>query len=237
MLIELGGVRLLTDPLLRRRVGPLGRRSPPPSSDSVGEVDAVLISHWHRDHLDLPSLRSLAGETRVIAPRGSRPLLERAGLREVTEVEAGDEVAVGDVPVSAVPAVHGGARTPLARARAPSLGYVVGAAPRVYFAGDTELFNEMAELAPLDVALLPVWGWGPTLGPGHMNPEQAAEALSLLRPRVAVPIHWGTIHPLGFGRFEPGWLTEPPQKFACLAARVAPDVEVKILEAGDSLAP
>ena len=75
---------------------------------------------------------------------------------------------------------------------ADALGYVIaGGGRRVYFAGDTELFEEMSELRPIDLALLPVWGWGPSLNPGHLDPAGAARALALLRPRVAVPIHWG----------------------------------------------
>ena len=235
LLIELGGARLLTDPLLRRRVGPLGRSGPVVTPESLGALDAVLISHAHRDHLDLPSLRALDPATRVVAPSGCARLIERAGLRDVTEVNPGDEVPVAGATVEVVPAVHEGPRTPFRSPPAGAVGYVVEGAGRVYFAGDTELFPGMAELAPLDVALLPVWGWGPTLGPGHMDPADAAEALGLLRPRIAVPIHWGTIHPLGIGRLRPRWLTDPPHRFARLAAESAPDVEVRILDHGESL--
>ena len=106
---------------------------------------------------------------------------------------------------------------------------------RVYFAGDTDLFDAMADLAPLDVALLPVWGWGPSLGHGHMDPARAASALSMLRPRLAIPIHWGTLYPAGLGWFRPHLLTEPPLRFARQAAELAPEVEVRVLEPGQSL--
>jgi L-ascorbate metabolism protein UlaG (beta-lactamase superfamily) len=239
VLLELGGVRLLTDPLLRERVGPMRRRPPAPVASELGALDAVLISHIHRDHVDAPSLRSLDPATPVIAPRGSLRLLERIGLRDVTEVDEGESIGVGAVEVSAVPAVHGGPRTPYVGGHADCVGYVVGKpagdAPRVYFAGDTEVFPAMAELAPLELAMLPVWGWGPTLGPGHMNPAQAAEALALLRPRFAIPIHWGTIHMIGLGWLQPRWLTDPPHEFARRAAEVAPDVDVRVLEPGASL--
>jgi L-ascorbate metabolism protein UlaG (beta-lactamase superfamily) len=236
VLIELDGVRLLTDPLFRGRIGPLiARRSTPASADSIGAVDAVLISHWHRDHLDLPSLRFLPRETPIVAPRGTGRILDRAGFATVTEVEPGDAVDVVGVHVLAVPAHHRGPRTPLGRAGAAFVGYVVGSSARIYFAGDTELFDDMTTLAPLDLALLPVAGWGPSLGPGHMNPRRAAEALALLRPAVTVPIHWGTIYVRGLGWGNPRWLTQPGREFARHARVTAPDVAVRILEPGESL--
>jgi L-ascorbate metabolism protein UlaG (beta-lactamase superfamily) len=114
----------------------------------------------------------------------------------------------------------------------PPLGFIIEGAQRIYFAGDTDVYPEMARLAPLDLALLPVWGWGPKLGAGHMNPHSAAQAAQLLRPRVAVPIHWGTYWPIG--RRGPR-LTQPPREFALEAAEVAPDVDVRILSPGDTL--
>ena len=98
--------------------------------------------------------------------------------------------------VEATYAAHDGARPPYP-ARAPAIGYAILGSRRVYFAGDTDLFPEMEGLVPdLDLALVPIWGWGPTLGRGaHLDPEGAAEAIALLRPKVAVPIHWGTMPP------------------------------------------
>ena len=90
----------------------------------------------------------------------------------------------------------------------------------------------MGELAPLDVALVPIAGWGPRLGPGHMNAARAAQAVALLRARVAVPIHWGTLHPRTTRRGE--WFTSPVEEFAAQAAELAPESEVRVLQPGES---
>jgi L-ascorbate metabolism protein UlaG (beta-lactamase superfamily) len=85
----------------------------------------------------------------------------------------------------------------------------------------------------LDLALLPIWGWGPTVGRGHLDPIRAATALSLLRPRTAVPIHWGTYRVIGAGPgTSPG---EPAERFLRQAAEVAPAVDVRVLQPGESL--
>jgi len=104
----------------------------------------------------------------------------------------------------------------------------------VYFAGDTDLFAGMADIhGALDVALLPVWGWGPTLGEGHLTPRRAAESLTMLRPRAAIPIHWGTFAPLGLGWLRPRFLTAPPYDFANHASNLAPDVSVHVVHPGN----
>ena len=140
------------------------------SLPGLTEPDAVLISHAHLDHLDLPSLRRIARSARVVLPRGWADLARRAGLRDVVEVEPGDTVTIGDVQVRATFAEHDGRRMPFGRDSQP-VGYVVAAEARVYFAGDTDFFEGMRELAgDLDVALLPVAGWGRTPPPGHLNP-------------------------------------------------------------------
>jgi L-ascorbate metabolism protein UlaG (beta-lactamase superfamily) len=138
--------------------------------------------------------------------------------------------------VTATVAEHGGSRGPFAAGKA--LGYLVEGSRRVYFAGDTDLFPGMAEIGPdLDVALVPIWGWGPSLGRGkHMDPERAAESLTLLRPRIAVPIHWGTYHPIHLGlREAPAFLRDPAERFTRAAAAAAPDVEVRVLRPGETL--
>jgi len=114
---------------------------------------------------------------------------------------------------------------------------VEGAGRRVYFAGDTDLFTEMAALARprLDLALLPVWGWGPTLGSGHLDPVRAADAAALIHPRAVLPIHWGTLYPVAMHRFRPRPLIDPPHAFAAAVARVAPDVRVEVLAPGGAL--
>jgi L-ascorbate metabolism protein UlaG (beta-lactamase superfamily) len=77
---------------------------------------------------------------------------------------------------------------------------------------------------------LPIWGWGPRLGPGHLDPARAAEALRLLRPRLAIPIHHGTLSLPGSGRLWPWLLTEPAERFVAEAGRVAPEVQVRVLK-------
>ncbi len=233
VLLELEGVRLLTDPVLRMRLLHLRRAGPPPAP--VGRLDAVLLSHLHHDHLDGPSLRRLEGPPAAIVPRGAGKRLRRLGYRSVTELAEGDSARVGPVSVTAVAADHDGRRHPLG-APVDALGFIVAGERRVYFAGDTDLFPGMTELGPLDVALLPVWGWGPRAGPGHLDPERAAEAAARLRPRVAIPVHWGTLYPVGRARGMARRLVDPPHEFARLVAAAAPEVEVRVLAPGEALA-
>jgi L-ascorbate metabolism protein UlaG (beta-lactamase superfamily) len=226
VLIELDGVRLLTDPVLRARVWHLRRRVPLGTAELEG-IDAALVSHVHFDHFDRPSLRRLGRDVTVVVPVGARKLVR--GFADVREVDVGDEVRIGDVTVRATPAVHESARLMLRST--PSLGFLVSGSRQIYFAGDTDLFDGMSALAgSIDVALLPVAGWGSKVGPGHLDPLRAAQALRLLKPRLAVPIHWGTFSPLN--RVAPG---DPPEAFLRHAAELAPEVEVRILDPGTAL--
>ncbi|MEU2829353.1 MBL fold metallo-hydrolase [Streptomyces lavendulae] len=230
------GVRVLTDPMFARRFAHLRRRRgavPPPEA---AEADVVLVSHLHADHLHLPSLARLPVGSRLVVPRGAGravPGLARlARIRRlaVTEVAPGDEVAVREgVRVRAVSARHDGRRLPFGPQRAPALGYVVQGAARTYFAGDTGLFEAMAEeVGPVDVALLPVGGWGPYLGPGHLDPERAARAAALLGPTAAVPVHYGTYWPIGMDAVRPHEFHSPGEEFARCALRLAPEVAVRV---------
>ncbi len=236
LVVELDGVRLLTDPATRARIGPLQRIVPVPSRHDLAAIDAVLLSHLHWDHLDLPSLRDLGRSTRLVVPAGAGAWLRGAGFANVVEVGNGEAFDVGGVTVRAVPALHSGFRPPLGPT-APAVGYVIEGSERIYFAGDTDLFDGMAELGPIDLALLPVWGWGPTLGRGlHMDPLRAAHSLRRIRPRAAVPIHWGTYWPHAMGRVYPERRVEPPAAFAEYASELAPDVRVLLTEVGAAVA-
>jgi L-ascorbate metabolism protein UlaG (beta-lactamase superfamily) len=171
----------------------------------------------------------------VLVPRGGGTLVAPLGFGRVDEVEAGDSVEIGDAVITAVPAMHDGRRHPLAK-EAATIGYEIAGARRAYFAGDTDLFDAMRDLAgDLDVALLPIWGWGPKIGPGHMDPRAAAQAAAILRPRVAVPIHWGTLFPVGLARSKGHMLVRPPVEFVRHLAELAPDVEARVLAPGDAL--
>jgi L-ascorbate metabolism protein UlaG (beta-lactamase superfamily) len=233
LLMEMDGTRVLTDPLLRNRLAHLIRQAPPLEPESVGAPDVILISHLHLDHLDLPSLRRLGKDRRLIVPSGSGAFFQRRGFYRIHEMKPGDAVAVNSLKITATPANHSGFRPPIGPAGVP-LGFLIAGSRTAYFAGDTDIFPDMADLAgTVDVALLPIWGWGRVLGPGHLDPLRAAEALRLIRPSLAIPIHWGTFAARGVRRRDPSFLVDPPIRFAEHAALLAPQVRVKILQPGD----
>jgi len=233
VLVELGGVRVLSDPVLRERVAHIRRHAPMAAVDDLLPLDAVLISHAHADHLDVPSLRRVGGECTVIAPLGCAPILRRAGVRETVEMTVGATRTVGSIRVEAVPALHDGKRHPLGRDM-DALGFLLDGPTCVYFAGDTDLFDEMAQLAGrVDVALLPIAGWGPRLPAGHLGPESAARAVALIRPAVAIPIHWGTMRSIG-ARHDPDPRT-PALAFAAAVEEHAAATQTRILMPGESM--
>ncbi|MDX3645941.1 MBL fold metallo-hydrolase [Streptomyces sp. MB09-02B] len=239
--VEDSGTRVLTDPLFARRLAHLRRRrgAPPPPEAAVADV--ALVSHLHADHLHVPSLARLAPGTRVVVPKGAPrqvPGLRRLAHLRLCEAEPGDRVDVGDLVVRAVSARHDGRRLPVGPHRSPALGFVVEGEARTYFAGDTGLFETMSkEVGPVDVALLPVGGWGPYLGEGHLDAGRAAEALALLAPRSAVPVHYGTYWPIGMDAVRPHEFHAPGEEFVRLAAARAPEVAVHRLGHGESVRP
>jgi L-ascorbate metabolism protein UlaG (beta-lactamase superfamily) len=226
--IQLDGLGIVTDPVLRERIVHLRRKKPVDLAALEG-VDVVLVSHIHHDHLDLPSLVRLDRRTEVIAPEGAGGLLRRRGFRAVHEVVSGDEVDVGAVRVRVTHAEHASTFRVGTRKTRP-VGYVIAGTRTVYFAGDTDLFQGMGALGRIDAALLPVAGWGSRLPAGHLDPVRAVEALALTEPRLAVPIHWGTYAPWRPPRGD----DSPARAFAELAATVVPAVDVRVLRPGQS---
>ncbi|GAA4488586.1 MBL fold metallo-hydrolase [Rhodococcus olei] len=215
-----GATTVLTDPVLTSRVGHLRRRRGPDPTADLPRPDVVLLSHLHADHTHVPSLR-LLGAVPIVVPRGAVGAF--GGLREfgdrVIELLPGEETVVGTVTVRAVPADHDGRRWPRGPHGAPALGYVVEGSVTTYFAGDTALHPAMAEWVPrCDLALLPVGGWGPSLGPGHMDPEGAARAAELVSAAVSVPVHFGTLWPIGLDAVRPRRFFGPGGEFVRRAA-------------------
>ena len=234
--IDVAGLRILTDPFLRDRLGPLRRHGPVPDPAALGPIDVVAISHGHPDHLDRPSLRLLGGDPLVVVPRGLGAAVRRArqGLRVI-------ELGVGELhqlrpgwTITAVPARHW--RWPGAP-RAAAVGWLIEgpAGEGMYFAGDTAPYPGMRAFAErVDIALLPVGTWGPHLGPGHLSPRSAAEVARDLGARVVVPIHWGTLYPPHLDRLLGDRLTKPAERFAGWAGRLAPGLDVRILNPGET---
>ena len=242
--VELAGRTVLTDPVLTSRVGPLRRVAPLPDPAAWAGVDLVLLSHLHGDHLHLPSLRLLDPGVRVVAPRGAGAWLRARGFARVDELAPGESLTDGGLRVTAVVAEHSGHRWGPRLTHgpeAPAVGHLLeGDGRTVYASGDTDLFDGMHDLRErgVDVALLPVWGWGPSLGPGHLDPLRAAEAVARLRPRTVVPVHWGTLALPGSTVVPPlrgrmrRLLTEPPRTFAGAVAARGLDTRVVVTEPG-----
>ena len=217
VLIDVDGYRVITDPLLTRRVAHLRRRRPLPPDDHA-DVDLALLSHIHLDHLHLPSIRHLRPSAAFVVPRNAAPLLRKAGFDDVTEVVEGDVLEAGPLRIEVVHAEHKAGRGPHTRLTASPVGYIVDTdqtgehqGKRVYFPGDTDLFDGMGSFADVDLALLPIWGWGSTLGVGHLDPPRAAEAALLIEPGLVVPIHWGTYAPEDGRRGLPNVVHERPR--------------------------
>ncbi len=236
--LELGGRVVLTDPVLTARAGGLVRVVPVPPPGSYADVDLVLLSHLHGDHLHLPSLRLLGRRTRIVVPRGAGRWLAGKGFERVEEIAPGETLTDGDLTVTATEAVHSGHRwgPRLTHGpQSPAIGHLLESGDRkVYNAGDTDLFDGMREFGPVDVALLPVWGWGPNLGPGHLDPFRAAQAAGLLGARAAVPVHWGTLAVPGLRRTARmrRLLADPPRIFAAEVKAAGLTTEVLCTEPG-----
>jgi L-ascorbate metabolism protein UlaG (beta-lactamase superfamily) len=246
--------RLLTDPLLHRHAGLLRRRGTRPA-EAWRDADAVLLSHLHHDHAELRSLRLLRDTPVLTAPANARWLRDK-GLHGVGLGDAWHRVVAGGadgphgpddpvVEVRLVPAVHGHRPMPhrpnaanghLVRVRVPG---EPGAGTRVWVAGDTERFPGTADMprlagGPIDLALVPVGGWGPRLSGGHLDPLQAARVCAEVGVRVAVPVHWGTLHAPGGRHLPRGWMDRAGVAFEAAAQREAPGTRVVVLRPGES---
>ena len=234
VLIDIDGVRVLTDPLFRSYLLHLQRHAPPIELEEYTRADLLLISHSHLDHLDRRSLKLLPKDIKVIVPNDTVNLMRGLGFKDVIGVSAGQEVEAHGLTVHATDAVHRGKRMPWHR-HAETLGFLARGSQSFYFAGDTDLFAEMEHFGPdLDLALLPVWGWGPKLGEGHLDPGRAAEAVELIRPKIAVPIHWGGYLPATMAKRRPDLLTNPPREFKRLVEKLGVTTRVELIEPGSS---
>ncbi len=199
----------------------------------------MLLSHLHHDHAELRSLRMLPGATLMSAPENVA-WLRRRRLPNAVPLGDGWTEAGTRVQIRQVPAEHRHRPMPH-RPNAANGQLVRGPSGIVWIAGDTGLYPEMAAIpamagGPIDVALVPVWGWGPRL---------SADICPLRRPhgpspvsgaRFAIPVHWGTLHPPFVTHFARSWLEMPGRRFAEAVAEQAPGCTAVVLAPGQSWA-
>ena len=159
------------------------------------------------------------------------------GMR-LREVEPADVLTFGELKIRILAADHDGRRHAGSRHRGPALGFLVEGSRRWWYPGDTGPQLRLEEVADVDVALVPVGGWGPTIIPGHeqghLNAEQAAEAVGRTQPHHVVPVHWGTWWPIGLPQRR-DLIDLPPTAFAEHVARLAPNTRVHLLRQGQSV--
>ncbi len=229
LLVQLGGLSLLTDPIWSRRASPiswLGPRrfvEPGLALEALPPIAFVLISHSHYDHLDLPTLVRLAQRdtaTRFLVPLGTAGLLRDAGIERVEEFDWGDSARVGEVDVTCVPSQHWSQRGLRDVRRSLWCAWVVRAPERrFYFMGDSGWTSSFADVGrvfgPFDLAAVPIGAYEPTamMRPHHLDPEHAVLAGVALRAQRLVAIHFGTFNLSD----EP--LDEPPIRFRAAAAK------------------
>jgi L-ascorbate metabolism protein UlaG (beta-lactamase superfamily) len=239
--VDLGATRVMVDPLLSDWLFHLRRYAEtPPSTAHAGDV--VLVSHLHPDHLHVPTLRRFPRETTIVVPLGAGRLLTGLTAADVRHVAPGDSLAIdtpgGKLAVNVLPATHDGRRHQWSRHGGVAVGYRLATGHHsVWFPGDTELRDDMHDVAAVDLALAPVGGWGPTLGDGHMDPAAAAEAVVRVGARWAVPVHWGTFWPAGLARLAPArhrrLFTEPGERFREHLASAGRGIHVVVARHGE----
>ena len=228
LLIQLGGVNLLTDPQWSPRASPFSfagpKRVTPPGLrfEDLPPVHLVLISHDHYDHLDVATVQRLhaAHRPRFLVPLGLKAWFADLGITDVEELDWWQSRTERGLTLTAVPAQHFSSRTLWDRNRRLWCGWTVaGHDRRLFFAGDTaynEVFKEIgSRLGPFDLTAIPIGAYLPPviMKASHTTPDEALQILDDVRGRSLVPIHWGTFDLAD----EP--LEEPPRQLQADAER------------------
>lgn len=227
LLLEIDGRRVLIDPVWGERASPfsfMGPKrffAPPLPLRDLPEVDAVVISHDHYDHLDLPTVKVLAQRgVRWLVPLGVGAHLRAWGVaeRHITELDWWESAAVNGLTITATPARHFSGRGLDDANRTLWAGWaVVGHTHRVFYSGDTALHEQFAEigerLGPFALTMIESGAYSPLWADVHLGPEQAVLAHQLARGDVLLPVHWGL-----FDLALHGW-TEPIERVLVAATR------------------
>ncbi len=198
-LVSYKGVRFLTDPFLSPHIFGIRRQKPALRPDLVPEVDYILISHAHYDHLDVRTLRRLKRNSTVVLPENTKPVLGNMYFKKILELKRYETYLDNKVEIIALPVKHNKGRSILFP-NTDTVSYIIKIENRTfYFAGDTayfEGFKEYGKSFNIHTAFLPIGGYEPTLflKNVHMNPWEAVKAFEDLKAEFVVPIHYGTFH-------------------------------------------
>lgn len=194
--IQLPGTTVVTDPLMSRRLFHLKRATPPPPAEAT-RCDVVLISHLHHDHLHMPSLRRFDDDIPIVVPRGAVAAVRSLERLNVIEVGPGDHVEVAGARIEVLAADHHAKRlkTPGSPSAVPIGFRFVAGGESCWYPGDTAMMD-FSGIEQVDVALVPIGGWGPSLADGHIDPAQAVRAVAEVGARWTVPVHYGTFWPV-----------------------------------------
>jgi L-ascorbate metabolism protein UlaG (beta-lactamase superfamily) len=238
-LATLGGASVLVDPVFSRRIAYFIPRHGEPGlvARDLPELTALLVTHNHYDHLDEPSVRALPRELPVFTAAGLGDFFRRLGFAHVTELSWWETAAAGPLSISFVPARHWSRRGFGDTNRSAWGGFVVeGGGTTLYHAGDTGWFSGFEAIArrfpAIDMALLPIGAYAPAwfMEPHHMNPEQAIDALEVLKARAMVPMHWGAFQLTD----EP--LREPLERLLRAWELRRPAARLQVLAVGETAA-
>ncbi|MFT4082836.1 MAG: MBL fold metallo-hydrolase [Nocardioides sp.] len=231
------GPVVATDPLLARRLFHLRRRLPEPGARALC-ADVIVVSHLHHDHLHLPSLRRFSPQIPLVVPAGAARAVPWLRGRGCLEVAAGDQIEVAGVTVAALPARHDPRRLPLpGMGSAPAIGFRLShREASCWYPGDTGVVD-FAAIEAVDLALVPIGGWGPSLGEEHLDPAQAVAAVAAVGARWVLPVHYGTMWPMLLERVHPAshrhFFAEPADRFRRAAAEQRLSAELRVPAVGE----
>jgi L-ascorbate metabolism protein UlaG (beta-lactamase superfamily) len=235
-LIEYEGMAVLTDPMFSQRItySTIRRRKPPkPKFVELPDIDAILISHWHFDHLDVRTLKKFDRKIPILINETLRKTPKRMGFEDVRALNWWEDTMVSGLKISAVPAYHFSGRPPFFT-QTNYQGYVIEkeSEPTVYFSGDTGLGNDFSGIGKkfdIGVAILPIGAYRPkSFRKHHLSPEDALEAKAKMDAKVLIPCH--------FGVFNLSWepMDEPPKRLMSHARERGIEKEVALLNPGES---
>ncbi|MGN6507586.1 MAG: MBL fold metallo-hydrolase [Tepidisphaeraceae bacterium] len=229
LLLRIGGQTILTDPVFSPRVGiglglltagPLRHQRPAVAIGELPDIDIILLSHAHFDHLDRPTLSRLPKRSRVVASRGLRDLVDDLGFARVDELSWGESMRIDALTITAQPVKHWGARTFYDTHRGYGAFLLEGDGRRVLYGADTAYHEDWRGMGKVDLAIVGIGAYDPYIA-AHANPEQALAMAGHVRAERVLPMHHSTFKL----SHEP--MTEPIERILTAAGKNADRIVVR----------